>query len=115
MVTPWIYLGGELSAGGEVEVSEEARGGGRRMRGSLCLLGVGGLRVVEVSSAAVGVVVRHVDGGSVQVEVAAARAVGGEAADRTATPGRSEEDKLKPLMLQQVVQHFFVSVWQGGS
>lgn len=26
MVTPWIYLGGELSAGGEVEVSEEARG-----------------------------------------------------------------------------------------
>lgn len=52
------------------------------------LLGVGGLRVVEVVGSAVGVVVRHVAGGAVQVEVASAGAVGGEAADWAASPAQ---------------------------
>ena len=70
------------------------------MRGSLCLLGVGSLSLVEVAGTAVGVVVRHIAGGTVQIQVAAARTAGGEAADRTATPGWNKSTKqLKPLLL----------------
>lgn len=54
------------------------------------LVGVGGLRVVEVVGSAVGVVVRHVAGGAVQVEVASAGAVGGEAADWAASPAQKQ-------------------------
>lgn len=53
-------------------VSGGERGEKRGTGGLLCLLGVGGLRLIEVAGAAVGVVVRHVGGGTVQVEVAAA-------------------------------------------
>lgn len=69
--------------------SERGYGGGRWGE-SLCLLNIRGLGVVEVVGAALGVVVRNVAGGSVQVEVAAARAAGGEAADGTATPALSK-------------------------
>lgn len=41
-------------------------------RGSLWLLDIGGLRLVKVAGAAVGVVIGHVDGGAVQIEVAPA-------------------------------------------
>lgn len=57
--------------------------------GGVSSLGGGGLSVVEVASAAVGIVVRHADRGAVQVEVAAARAAG-EAADGTTAPGRDQ-------------------------
>ncbi len=80
---------------GRVVGGGKEKGGKKRgMRGSLFLLSVGGLRLVEVAGTAVGVVVRQVDGGTIQVEVAAARAAGGEAADRTTTPGRNKEDNL---------------------
>lgn len=56
---------------------------------SLGSLHVGGLCLVEVAGTAVGVVVRHVDGGTIQIEVAAARAAG-EAAHWTAAPGQNK-------------------------
>lgn len=86
----------------EVKVgSDEARRGEKwGTRGSPFLLGIGGLRLVEVTGTAVGVVVWHVDGGTIQIEVAATRTAGGEAADWTSTPDRSKVTKqLKPLLL----------------
>lgn len=47
-------------------------GKGEKRRRSPRLLSVGGLGLVEVTGAAVGIVVGHVDGGPVQVEVSAA-------------------------------------------
>lgn len=69
--------------------------GGKVRRGkseeseSQCLLDAGGLRLIEVTGTAVGVVVWHVDRGTIQIEVAAARAAG-EAADWTPPPGQDK-------------------------
>lgn len=73
------------------------------------LLGGGGLCVVEVTGAAVGVIVWHANGGTVQVEVAAAWAAR-EAADWTAAPGQDDkgrgEKKLSSRMLSGVGEQF---------
>lgn len=61
----------------------------------MCLLHVGGLSLVEVAGAAVGVVVRHVDGGAVQIEVAAAGTARGEAADGTTTSAQKQTKQLQ--------------------
>lgn len=90
------------------EVVRERRGEGKKrwgvmtrgaggVRGSLWLFGVGGLCLVEVAGAALCVVVRQVDGGAVQIEVATSWAAGGEAADLTPTPGQNKvTEQLQP-------------------
>lgn len=71
------------------KVRSEMGGGGG------CLLHVGGLSLVEVAGATVSIVVWQVDGGTVQIEVAAARTAGGEAADRTTTPAQTQTKQSK--------------------
>ncbi len=58
-----------------------------------CLFGVGGLRLVEVTCAAVSIIIGHVNGGTIQIKVAAARAAGGEGADWITTPDQHKRDK----------------------
>lgn len=62
-------LGAGGRGGGGWVGGDEGQGEVRGVGGSLLSLSVGGLRLVEVAGPAVGVVVRHVHGRSVQVEV----------------------------------------------
>lgn len=86
---------------GETQLGKRVGWGKRRLL--LRLLDVGVWRLVKVAGAAVCVVVWHVDGGAVQVEVAPAWAARGEAADRTATPGQNK--RKKSLNLQHFRKH----------
>lgn len=88
MVTLRIFWG-KLCAGHWWWEVRWGEGGERGIRESLCLLDAGGLRLIEVTGTAVSVVVWHVDGGTIQIEVAAARAAG-EAADWTPPPGQDK-------------------------
>lgn len=86
---------------GDGVVSEEESGGrGRETSRALCLFGVGGLCLVEVTGAAVSIIVWHVDGGTIKIKVAAAWTAGREAADWTSTPGQDKvTEQVKPGLL----------------
>ena len=90
--------GGVGGGGGREEGGGRGRGGGGGGGRGEELFDVGGLRLVQVAGAAVGVVFGHVPGGALDLEVPATRASGGEA-DGAATPekGHTHTQELQPV------------------